>query len=93
MNKIINKFLLTGDKLMPVLHLRQPGFSYSTCGPFTKHYERIQKFKNTGNLNYIYKKELERSCFAHDAAYSDSIDLPKRTNSDKILKNRNCYKF
>ena len=63
MNKIINKFLLTGDKFMPVLHLRQPGFSYSTCGPFTKHYERIQKFKDTGNLNYIYEKELEKNLF------------------------------
>ena len=40
-NKIINKFLFTGEKLMPKLQLKQPGFTYSTCGPFTKHRERI----------------------------------------------------
>ena len=36
MNEIVNKFLLTGDKFMPEMHLKQPGFIYSTCGPFTK---------------------------------------------------------
>ena len=45
MNKIINKFLLAGDKFMPKMHLKQPGFTYSTCEPFTKNKERIQKFK------------------------------------------------
>ena len=45
MNKIINKFLLTGEKFIPELHLKQPGFTYSACGPFTKHRERIQKFR------------------------------------------------
>ena len=48
MNEIINKFLLVGDKFMPEMHLRQPGFTYSACGPFTKNKERIQKFKETG---------------------------------------------
>ena len=88
MNKIINKFLLTGDKFMPELHLKQPGFTYSTCGPFTKHRERIQKFRETCNLKYLYRNELGKACFAHDAAYSDSKDLAKRTISDKILKDR-----
>ena len=41
MNNIINKFLLVGDKFMPEVHLKQPGFTYSPCGPFTKHKERI----------------------------------------------------
>ena len=50
MNKIISKFLLTGDKFMPELHLKQPGFTYSARGPFTKHRERIQKVRGTGNL-------------------------------------------
>ena len=49
MNDIINKFLLAGDKFMPEMHLRQPGFTYSACGPFTKNEERIQKFKETGD--------------------------------------------
>ena len=49
---------------------------------------KIQKFKETGDTNYIYKNELDKACFAHDAAYSDSKDLMKRTVADKILKNR-----
>ena len=53
MNKIINKFLLTRDKFMPKLHLKQPGFMCSDCGPFTKHRERIQKFRETGNLKHF----------------------------------------
>ena len=53
MNKMVNKFLLTEDKFMPELHLKQPGFTYSACGPFTKHHERIQKFKETGSLKHI----------------------------------------
>ena len=88
MNKIINKFLLTGDKFMPELHLKQPGFTYSACGPFTKHRERIQKFRETGNLKHLYRNELDKACFAHDAAYSDSKDLAKRTISDETLKDR-----
>ena len=88
MNNVINKFLLAGDKFMPEMHLRQPQFSYSACGPFSKHKQRIQKFKETGDTNYIYKNELDKACFAHDAAYSDSKDLIKRTAADKILKNR-----
>ena len=47
MNKINNKFLLTGDKFMPELHLKQPGFTYTACEPFTKHPERIQKLRET----------------------------------------------
>ena len=88
MNNVINKFLFAGDKFMPEMHLRQPQFTYSACGPFTKHKERIQKFKETGDTKYIYKNELDKVCFAHDAAYSDSKYLTKRTVADKILKNR-----
>ena len=88
MNNVINKFLLAGDKFMPEIHFRQPQFTYSACGPFTKHEQRIQKFKETGDTNYIYTNELDKACFVHDAAYSDSKDLTKRTVADKILKNR-----
>ena len=84
MNKIVNKFLLAGDKFKPELHLRQSGFTSSACGPFTKHCERSQKFKETGHLNYIYKNKLDKACFAHEAAYSNSKALA-RTISDKIL--------
>ena len=88
MNNIINNFLLAGDKFMPEMHLRQTQFTYSACGPFTKHKQRILKFKKTGDTNYIYKNELDKACFTHDAAFSDSKDLTKRTVTDKILKNR-----
>ena len=88
MNNIINKFLLAGDKFMPEMPLRQPQFTYSACGPFTKHKQRIQKFKETADTNYIYKNELDKACFAHDAAYSDSKDLTKRTVADKILRDK-----
>ena len=88
MNNVINKFLLAGDKFMPEMNLRQPRFTYSACGPFTKHKQRIQKFKETGDTSYIYKNELDKACFAHDAAYSDSKDLTKRTVAVKILKNK-----
>ena len=70
------------------IHLREPQFTYSACGPFTKHEQRIQEFKETGDTNYIYKNELDKACFVHDAAYSDSKDLTKRTVADKILKNK-----
>ena len=88
MNNIINKFLLAGDKFMPKMHLRQPQVTYSACGPFNKHKQRIQKFKETGDTNYIYKNELDKACFVHDAAYSDGEDLTKRSIAHKILKNR-----
>ena len=73
---------------MPEIHLRQPQFTHSACGPFSKHELRIQKFKETGDTNYVYKNELDKACFIHDAAYSDNKDLTKRTVADKILKNK-----
>ena len=69
MDSIINKFLLAGDKFMPEMHLKQPGFTYSACGPFTKQKQRIQSFMEKGDTNYVYKNELEKSCFQPDAAY------------------------
>ena len=88
MNEIVNKFLLAGDKFMPKMHLRQPGFTYSASGPFTKNKERIQKFKETGDTSYIYKNELDKACFQHDMAYGDFKDLAKRTAADKVLRNK-----
>ena len=55
MNEIVNNSLLAGDKFMPEMHLKQPGFNYSACGPLTKNKKRIQKFKETGDTSYIYK--------------------------------------
>ena len=73
---------------MPELHLKQPGLTYSAGGLFTKHRERIEKSRETGNLKHLYRKELDKACFSHNAVYSDSKGLAKRTISDKILKDR-----
>ena len=87
-NEIVNKFLLAGDKFMSEMHLKQPGFTYSACGPFTKNKERIQKFKETGDTSYIYKNELNKTCFQHNMAYGDFKDIAQRTTSDKILRGK-----
>ena len=88
MNNIINKFLLAVDKFMPEMHLRQPQFVYSAYGPFTRHKERINKFKQTGDKSYIYRIELDQPCFQHDSAYADHKDLINRTKSDKVLRDK-----
>ena len=51
---------------MPEMNLRQSGFTYSACGPFTEHKERIQKFKETRDSQHIYKNKLDKACFQHD---------------------------
>ena len=81
MNHVINKFLLAGDKFMPEMHLRQPQFIYSACGPFTRH-------KDTGDTRYIYRNELDKACFKHDSAYTDHKDLINRTKSNKVLRDK-----
>ena len=58
MNEIVNKFLLADNKFMPEMHLKQPGFTYTACGPFTKNKERIQKSKETGDTKYIYRNKF-----------------------------------
>ena len=78
---------------MPKLHLRQAGFTYSACGPFSIHRKRIKRFEETGVLNYTYEKELDKVCFAHDVAYADSKDLAKRTVSNKALKNKTFWNW
>ena len=73
---------------MPEMHLKQTGFTYSACGPFTENKERIEKFMQTGNTNFIYKNELDKGCFQNDTAYGKSKDLVKRTQSDKVLRDK-----
>ena len=74
----------TGDNFLPEVHFKQPGFTYSACGLFAKHRERIKKFIKIGDLNYIYCNKLGKADFAHDSAYANSKDLAKRTVSNKI---------
>ena len=88
MNEIVNKVLSAGDKFVPEMHLKQPGFTYSACGPFTKNKEGIEIFMQTRNTDFIYKNELDKACFQHDMAYCKSKDLTKRTQSDKILRHK-----
>ena len=73
---------------MSEMDLKQPGFTYSTCGSFTKNKERIQTFKETGDTSYIYKNELEKACFEHEMAYGDFKDISRRTASDKVLRDK-----
>ena len=73
---------------MPEMHLKQPRFTYSACGPFTKNKEGIQKIKETGDSSYIHKNELDQPCFQHDMAYGDFTDIARRTASDKVLKDK-----
>ena len=79
MNAIVNKPLSAGDKFMPEMHLKQPGFTYSACGPFTENKERIKKSKETGDSRYIYQNELDKTCCQHDMAYGDFKDLNRTT--------------
>ena len=69
------------------MHLKQPGFTYSACGPFTKNKQRIQKFMETGDINYIYRNELDKACFQHNMAYNFK-DLKRRTFPDKVLRDK-----
>lgn len=80
--------MLAGYKFVPKLHLRQLEFTYSACTPLTKHCGRIQKFQRQGDLNEIYKNELDKASFAHDTRYTDSKDLAKRIVLDKTLTDR-----
>ena len=70
------------------MHLRQPGFTYSACGPFTKNKKRIEKFNETGDTDNIYKNEVDKACFQHDMAYGDFKDFKKRTIADKVLRDK-----
>ena len=72
---------------MQKMHLRQPKFVYSACGPFTRHKERIRKFKRTGNTRLLYRNELDKACFKHDAAYVKYKDVENRLISDQKLRN------
>ena len=77
MNEIVSTFLLAGNKFMSEMHLKQPGFNYSACSPFTKHKQRVEKFMQTGNLRCIYRNELDKGWFQHDVAYGKYKDLKK----------------
>ena len=86
MNELVEKNLLAAINLCLKLHLKQPGFEFSTCEPFAKNKERMQKFKETGDSRYISQKKQDKACFRHDMAYGDFEDLDKATIFDKKLR-------
>ena len=88
MNNIVNKFLLARDKFMREMNLRQSGFTFSACGPFTKNKERIQKLKAPRDSRYIYQNEWDKACFQHERAYRNFEDLTRRSAFDKILRDK-----
>ena len=86
MSKIVNKFLLAGDKFLSEIDLRQLEFTYSACVPFTKIKERIKIFKETEDSRYICQNELDKACFQHVMPYGEFEDLTRR--KDKVLRNK-----
>ena len=88
MNQIINQLLLAAEKFRPEMHLRQPGFTYRACEPFTKNKERTQKFQEAKDPRYIFHNELNKVCFQHYVAYGDFKNLRRRTSYDNILRDK-----
>ena len=70
---------------MPEVHLKLPGFTYSTYGQITRNKERIEKFMKTGNTDFIY---LDKICFQHDMAYGKFKNLAIRAQSDRVLRDK-----
>ena len=87
-NKWGSELLLVGDKFMPEMHLKPPGFTYNVCGPLTRNKERIEKIMQTGNTDFTYKNELDKAYFQHDMPCGKSKDLTKRTQLDKFLRDK-----
>ena len=88
LNEIVKKFLLAGDQFRPEMHLKQPGFTYSPCGPFTKKKKELKNFKKQKIQNIFDELELDKACVQHDMAYGDFKNLGRRTASDKCLRDK-----
>ena len=85
---IVKRFLLAGNTFTPEMHLKKPGFIYNPWEPYTKNKEGIQKFKGTCHSTYIYQNELHKACFQGDMAYGRFKGFPRRTVSDKLLRDK-----
>ena len=79
---------MVGDKFIPEMNLKQPGFTYIARGQFTQNKEIIEKFMQAGNTEYIYENDFDKACFKHDMAYSKFKDLTKRAHPDKVLRDK-----
>ena len=69
MNEIVSRLFKAGDKFMPEMYLRQPGFTYSARGPFTENKERILKFKQTGDKRHIYQNKVDKAYFQDEIRF------------------------
>ena len=87
MNKKVNRFLLPGNKLMFEMHLTQPEFMYSVCGPFTKNKEITQKHKEPEHSEWFSKRHTR---FYHGMVYGDFKDMARRGTFDKVFLNKAC---
>ena len=82
-DSVINRFV---NNLPFEMHLWDPIVGkYAAAGPGTKHKARLEKYLQTGDTNYIFKNELDKACFYHDAAYSKYTDVANRQIADKKL--------
>ena len=88
MNENVNNFLLSAKKFILEIHLKKPCFTYSACGPLAANKEKTEKFMQTGNTDFIYKNDPDKACFKYEMAYGKSKDLAKRTQSDKVLRDK-----
>ena len=82
----MRNFLLVGDKFIPGMHLKHSRSTYSACGSFTKNKGRIEKFMETGNADFIYKNEFNKTCFQHNTVYGKSKDLAKKNTIRQIFQ-------
>ena len=85
----MNKRLPVGDTFMPEMHLKQSGFGYTACGLFTRNKETNETFLQARHKEFIYGNDLHKACSQHDMVYGKSKDLTKRTQSDKVLREKN----
>ena len=84
----MNKFFLVGDTFIPQINLKKPRFTYSACSQFTENKERIEKFMETGNTDFIDRNELDKAWFHYYVDCGKSNDLTRITQSDKALKDK-----
>ena len=87
MNKIVNKFSLAGDTFMPEMHLKQPGLLIVLVLHLLKKRKNWNIYKNWKS-NCIYINDLNKACFQHNMVYGRSKDLARRTESDKVLRDK-----
>ena len=73
---------------MPEINFKETWFTCSTCGPFTRSKERIEKFMQTGNIDFICRNEFDKVCSQYDMVYGKSKQLTKGTQSEKVLRDK-----